>query len=159
MKPRKANSNVDFLSRQQGQESVQDISADFSDEFLEAKTTEPKKVTVFHINGRGKLEFQEVIYYLTKRRCLEFTQEEKIVFQHKVAPYTLIRVILFKMEVDDQLKRCLEKNKWKQVINALHSGPLRSQFAAITIVNQIRSVGYWWPYLIWDVKAYVRRCD
>ena len=44
-------------------------------------------------------------------------------------------------------------------MSALHSSPLGHHFATITIVNQIRSARYWWPYLIQDVKAYVRSCD
>ena len=80
-------------------------------------------------------------------------------FQHQVAPYTLIRGVLFKMGADDKLRRCLEKGERKQVIAALHSGPSGGHFAAITTVNRIRTTGYWWPYLIRDVKAYVRKCD
>ena len=98
----KANSNVDFLSRQQCQEAVEDISANFSDEFPEIGTLRPEEVTVFHINGGGELEFQEIIDYLTEKRYLEeFTRKKKIVFQHKVAPYTLIRGVLSKMGMDD----------------------------------------------------------
>ena len=78
-------------------------------------------------------------------------------FQHKVVLYTLIQGILFKIGVDDQLRRCLEKNERKQVMSALHLGPSGGHFAAIITVNQIRSAGYWWPYLIRDVKAYVRK--
>ena len=63
------------------------------------------------------------------------------------------------MGADDELKRCLEKGERKQVLYALHSGPSRGHFAAITTVNRISSAGYQQPYLIWDVKAYVRRCD
>ena len=39
------------------------------------------------------------------------------------------------------------------------SNPSGGHFAAIPIVNRIRSAGYWWPHLILDVKAYVRSCD
>ena len=60
VKPRKANSNADFLSRQRGQEVVEDISAEFLDEFLEIGTLEPEEVTVFHINGGGESEFLEI---------------------------------------------------------------------------------------------------
>jgi hypothetical protein len=37
-----------------------------------------------------------------------FTREEKEVFQRKVAPYNLIKGILFKLGTDEQLRRCLE---------------------------------------------------
>ena len=63
-------------------------------------------------------------------------------FQHKVASYTLIRRILFKIGADNQLKRCLEKGEQKQVMSALHSSPSRGHFATIIIVNWIRSAKY-----------------
>src|SRR5450759_4855007 len=160
VKPEKANSNADYLSRQRGQEAVEDVLAEFPDEFSETETRKPEESMVFHINGGGESEFQEILDYLTERRYpAELTREEKIMFQHQVAPYTLIRRVLFKMGADDQLRRCLEKSEWKQVIPALHSGPSGGHFAAITTVNRIRTAGYWWPYLIRDVKDYVRKCD
>ena len=45
VKPKKADSNADFLSRQRGQEAVEDISADFLDEFSETRTSEPINAT------------------------------------------------------------------------------------------------------------------
>ena len=64
VKPGKANSNIDFLLRQQGQEAVEDILADFLNEFPETGTPEPEEVTCFYVNEGGKSEFQEVIDYL-----------------------------------------------------------------------------------------------
>ena len=119
---------------------------DFLDEFSETGTSGPEVVTVFHINRGGVSEFQEIIDYLTERRYSEeLIREEKMVFQHKVALYTLIRGILFKMGADDQVRRCLEKGEWKQVMVALHSGPSGGHFATITTVNRIRTARYWWP--------------
>ena len=57
VKPGKANSNADFLSRQRGQEAVGDITVDFPNEFPEIGTRKLEEVTVFHINGGGELEF------------------------------------------------------------------------------------------------------
>ena len=100
VKPGKANSNADFLSRQRGQEAVGDISAEFPDEFPETGTRNLEEVSAFHIHG-GESEFQEVIDYLTERRYPDnLTREERIMFQHQVAPYTLIRGVLFKMGAD-----------------------------------------------------------
>ena len=69
-------------------------------------------------------------------------REEKSVFQHKAAPYSLIRAILFKMGADEQLRRCLEKKDRKTIMRALHFGPSGGHFAAITTVNRISSAGY-----------------
>ena len=66
VKPRKANSNADFLSRQRGQEAMENISMEFLDEFPESGTTRQEEVTVFHINRDGRSEYQEIIDYLTE---------------------------------------------------------------------------------------------
>ena len=76
-----------------------------------------------------------------------------------MAPYSLIKGTLFKMGADDQLRRCLEGSERKKVMKALHSGPSGGHFVAMTTINHIRTAGYWWPYLIRDVKAYVGGCD
>ena len=63
------------------------------------------------------------------------------------------------MGADNQLRRCLEAKDPKKVMRAMHSGLSRGHFAAITTANQIWTSGYWWPYLIHDVRAYVGSCD
>ena len=114
---------------------MEDISTDFSNEFPQTGSRKKEEITVFHNNGEGESEFQEIIDYLTERRYPEeFTREEKIVFQHKVAPYKLIRGVLFKMGADDQLRRCLKKEEQKQVIATLHSDLSGGHFATIITV-------------------------
>ena len=105
-------------------------------------------------------EFQEIITYLTERKYPEgLNREEKSVFQSKVAPYSLIQGILFKMGADDILRRCLEQKDRKRVMTALHSESSGGHFSAITTVNRIWSAGYWWPHLIRDVRRHVGSCD
>ena len=87
------------------------------------------------------------------------TREEKEIFQRKVAPYTLIRGVLFKLGADDILRRCLEPPEWRKVMQALHAGSSGGHFAYVSTVNRIRSAGYWWPYLHRDVRNFVRGCD
>ena len=156
VKSEKSNANADFLSRQRGMPAVKSLIADFSDEFQDS----PFPESVFHVEGEDVSEFQEIITYLTERKYPEgLNREEKSVFQSKVAPYSLIQGILFKMEADDTLRRCLEQKDQKRVMTALHSESLGGHFAAITTVNRIRSAGYWWPHLIRDVRRHVGSCD
>ena len=158
VKPGKANANADYLSRQRGTEVLEDIQVEFPDEFQ--NEPDRKEDQVLHITGEDESEFSDIIAYLVDRIYpTGLNQEEKNVFQHKVAPYIIIQGILFRLGADEQLKRCLEKKERKQVMRALHSGPSGGHFAANTTANRIRSAGYWWPYLIWDVKAYVGSCD
>ena len=56
VKPGKANSNADYLSRQRGKESVADISAEFPDEFPDSSL-----IDVFHLRSETPSEYQEVI--------------------------------------------------------------------------------------------------
>jgi hypothetical protein len=63
------------------------------------------------------------------------------------------------MGADEKLRRCLEIRDRKKVITALHSGSSGGHFASISIVNRIRSAGYWWPFLHRDVKIFVQSCD
>ena len=158
VKPGKANANTDYLSRQKGTEALEDIQAEFPDEFKDEP--DRKEEHVLHITGEDESEFSDIIAYLVDRIYpTGLSREEKNVFQHKVAPYTIIHGILFRIGADEQLKRCLEKKERKQVIRALHSGPSGGYFAANTTANWIRSAGYWWPHLVRDVKTYVASCD
>ena len=158
VKPGKANADADYLSRQRGTEALEDIQAEFPDEFQ--YKPERKEDQVLHINGEDESEFSDIIAYLVDRIYpTRLSRVEKNVFQHKVAPYTIIQGILFRLEADKQLKQCLEKKERKEVMRALHFGPSEEHFVANTTTNRIRSAGYWWLYLIRDVKAYVGSCD
>ena len=158
VKAGKANANADYLSRQRGIEVVEDIQAKFPDEFSDEP--DRKNAQVLHISGEEESEFSEIISYLVDQTYpAELSREEKSVFQSKVAPYTIIQGVLFRIGADEQLKRFLEKRERKKVMRALHSGPSSGHFAATTTANRIWSVGYWWPYLVRDVKAYVGSCD
>ena len=123
--------------------AVESLTADFPDEFQDSPFLE----SVFHVDGEDVSEFQEIITYLTERKYPEgLNREEKSVFQSKVAPYSLIQGILFKMGADDTLRRFLEQKDRKRVMTALHSESSGAHFAAITTVNRIQSAGYWWPH-------------
>ena len=83
VKFRKANANADFLSRQRGMASVNNISAEFPDEFPGGRIRE----FVFHIDKAEGSEFKENIQYLMERKYPKgLTWEEKSVFLNKVAP-------------------------------------------------------------------------
>ena len=153
VKSGKTNSNADYLSRQRGPEASSSIETSFPDEF-------PDDTLVFHLSGEDPSAYEDVIKYLTKKTYpAGLTQEEKMVFQAKVAPFTLIKGTLFRMGPDDQLQRCLEKPEQGKVVRALHCGPSGGHFAAVTTIHRIRKAGFWWPHINRDVMAFVGRCD
>jgi hypothetical protein len=100
IKSGKANSNADYLFRQRGEESVADISAEFPDDFPDLSD-----IVVFYLNNEVDSEFQDIINYLVRSEFPDhFTREEKEVFQRKMASYSLIKGILFKLGADEQLR-------------------------------------------------------
>ena len=169
VKSGKSNSNADYLSRQRGLESSTNLPAEFPDEFPEEYPVVPEAklpelpeedVPVYQVEDTGGSDFQGIIEYLqTGRYPAHLNREEKSVFQHQVAPYCLIKGILFRMGADDKLRRCLEKEYRGQVIRALHDAPAGGHFAAVSTMARIREAGYWWPHLNRDVKGFVRSCD
>jgi transposase InsO family protein len=115
---------------------------------------------VYTIEAPGESDYQGIIEYLQSGSYpANLNREEKSVFQHQVAPYSLIRGILFRMGADDKLRRCLEPEDRRPVIRALHEGPAGGHFAAVSTMARIREAGYWWPHLNRDVKEFVRECD
>lgn len=63
------------------------------------------------------------------------------------------------MGVDDSIRRCLEPEERKQVMEALHAGDSGGHLATMSTVNWIKSAGYWWPFIIRDVRNHIRSCD
>ena len=170
VKPGTANANADYLSRQRGIPSPHVLETDFPDEFPEPEDQgtvlqsevhqSADEVRVFRTEEGDDLEFQPIIHYLRNGSYpKEFNREEKSVFQHRVAPYSIIKDVLFRMGADDRLRRCLEARYRTKVIRGLHEGPAGGHFASITTIERIRSAGYWWPTMSRDVRNFVRSCD
>ena len=99
---------------------MEDIQAKFPDEFSDEP--DRKNDQVLHISGEEESKFSEIISYLVDQTYpAGLNREEKSMFQSKVAPYTVIQGVLFRIGANEQLKRCLEKRERKQVMRALHS--------------------------------------
>ena len=79
VKPGKANANADYLSRQRGTVALEDIQAEFPDEFQEEP--DRKEDQVVHINGEDESEFSDIIAYMVDRIYpIGVSREEKSVF-------------------------------------------------------------------------------
>jgi hypothetical protein len=164
VKSGKMNVNADYLSRQRGPENSTDLSAEFPDEFPEqafSSTGIPEEQVMVHqVAGATPSDFQSTIDYLASGQYPDrLSREEKIIFQFRMAPFCLIKGVLFRMGADDKLRRCLEPGQRQLVIRTLHEGPAGGHFAALNTVLRIRTAGYWWPHLNRDVRRFVQTCD
>ena len=166
----KSNANADFLSRQRGPHCPEALEADFPDEFPEEDVVQvipdlselrsTSEVAAFLVEVDEDPDFKVIKNYLLTRTYPEgLSREEKGVFQHRVAPYCIIRDVLFRIGADEKLRRCLEPKHRKTVIRSLHDGPAGGHFASTTTVERVRTAGYWWPHLNRDVRTFIRNCD
>lgn len=118
------------------------------------------EISAYQREEEADLEFGMIVQCLRTGEYPDgINREEKSVFQHQVAPFSIIRGVLFRMRADDKLRRCLE-SKWRwKVIRSLHDGPAGGHLAALTIVERIRAAEYWWATMNRDVKQFIQRCD
>jgi hypothetical protein len=76
----------------------------------------------------------------------------------KSAQYRLINLVLFHVNYDRVLLRCLECEDVDKVLKELHDGPAGGNFAGNTTAHKILRVGYYWPTLFRDAHTYARNC-
>ena len=77
----------------------------------------------------------------------------------KAAPYSLINGFLYKMGLDDVLRRCVLDHERDQIMHEAHYGPAGGHFQADTTAKKIQQSRLWWPTLHKDCKNFVSRCD
>ena len=143
----KAHTNADFLSRLRGEKQEESVEDSFPDEQL------------FHIEGEAT-QYGEIIAFLLRMEIPPgMTYEQKAVFVHNMAPFTLLHGVLHKLGPDLKLRRCLEKKEVRRVLEALHNDPEGGHFALTTTLEKIKMVGYWWPTMHNDALEYIRSCD
>ena len=77
----------------------------------------------------------------------------------KAAPYSLINGFLYKMGLDDILRRCVLEHERNNIMNEARYGPVGGHSQANTTANKIQQSGLWWPTLHKDCKNFVSQCD
>jgi len=76
----------------------------------------------------------------------------------KSAQYCLINLVLFHVNYDGLLLRCLEDDDVEKVLRELHDGSTGGNFVGETTAHKILRVGYYIPTLFRDAHAYVKKC-
>jgi hypothetical protein len=77
----------------------------------------------------------------------------------KVAPFTIINGYLYKMGMDDVLRRCMPEHEREDIINKSHAGAAGGHFQADTTTRKILQAGLWWPTVHKDCRDQVKKCD
>jgi hypothetical protein len=84
---------------------------------------------------------------------------ERRALRIKSGEYHLINFVLFKINYDGVLLRCLEQEDADKVLKELHDGPVGGHFAGNTTTHKILRADYYWPTLFKDTHTYARNCN
>ena len=68
--------------------------------------------------------------------------KKKQILAMKVAPYSLINGFLYKMGLDDILRRCVLKHERDNIMHESHYGPIGGHFQADTTTIKSNNQGY-----------------
>ena len=88
--------------------------------------------------------YVDIIFYLKNGYAppnLDHTKKRAL--RLKAKQYQLVNDVLFKMNYDSVLLRCLEKSEAEKVLQELHDGPAGGHYAGDTTAHKILRAGYY----------------
>ena len=71
----------------------------------------------------------------------------------------MIDGVLFRLNYENVLLLCLEKDDVDRVLTKLHNGLPGRHFGEEMNAHKVLRAGYYWPTLFKDAHAYARRCQ
>jgi hypothetical protein len=77
----------------------------------------------------------------------------------RAANYELIAGHLYKMGVDNILRRCVMEHEHPINLAESHEGIVGGHYAGKSTVKKILRIGLWWPIVSKDEKEYFQTCD
>ena len=99
--------------------------------------------------------FADIANYLVSAQFPpHLSSKEKINIVRKSAPFTWIRGNIFKLGLDQILRRCVREEEFFDILLTCHDRPCGGHFAVKMVAFKILQVGYYWPTLHRDVRRY-----
>ena len=99
-----------------------------------------------------------IVLYLKDRRLLEGKDEARKL-RIKAARYVLMDEVLYKRGFSQPYLRCLAPDEVNYVLREVHEGACGNHSGAKSLIHKVVRVGYYWPTVQVDAKAYVKACD
>ena len=84
-------------------------------------------------------------------------KKKELVF--KADYYTLIMGQLYKLGLDEILRRCIFDHERKWVMAKVHAGVSGGHYMEKATVHNILQARLWWPIVHMDTRKYCRNCD
>ena len=99
-----------------------------------------------------------IISYLKDENLLEGKDEAKRL-RVRSTRYVLLNDVLYKRGFSQPYLRCLSLDEANYVLREVHEGACRNHLGARSLIHKVVRVGYYWPTMQVDAKAYVKVCD
>ena len=85
------------------------------------------------------VELEEIAQFLENGQAPEgMNTKKKQILAMKATPYSLINGFLYKMGLDDILRRCVLEHECDQIMHEAHYGPVGGHFQANTTAKKIQ---------------------
>ena len=99
-----------------------------------------------------------IITYLKHGKLLEGKDETRRL-RIRLARYILINEMLYERGFSQPYLRCLTPDEANYVLREVHERVCGNHLGARSLVHKVIRVGYYWPTIQVDAKAYVKVCD
>lgn len=121
----KKNIDPDHLSRLETEEELIGIDDDLLD------------ANLFRVEATPK-ELEEIANFLEEGKALEdLLANKRKILAMKATPFTLMNGYLYKLGLDNILRRCALEHECEDIINEAHVGPAGGHFQADTTTRKI----------------------
>ena len=95
---------------------------------------------------------QEISAYLTTGLLpLTMSLEDRKRLVLRSLPFTMVNGQLYRLEMNDVLRKCIQPHEIDKILHELHEGPAGGHFSFKITIQKIHDAGYWWPTMYKDV--------
>ena len=149
--PREENVEVDTLAKEA---SVNELVDEIEEVQYMPSIDLPKVQQIW-----GEESWMTPIIDYLKEGKLPQGRDEARKLRIKSTRYVLMDEVLYKRGFSQPYLRCLAPDEANYVLREVHEGACGNHSGARSLVHKVVRVGYYWPTIQADAKAYVKVCD
>ncbi|GJV79042.1 putative nucleotidyltransferase, ribonuclease H [Tanacetum coccineum] len=157
IKDKKGAENLvaDHLSRLENPNMEVLIEREISDEFLDEHLMMLKS----KLNNSEPWYADYINYIVGKVVPIKWSAKRIKRFYSQVKNYFWDEPYVFRLCIDNVMRRCVVGSEILEILAHCHSGPTGGHHSASITGRKVYESGFFWPSIFKDVKDYVMRCD
>ena len=113
---------------------------------------------VCSINNEPPSWMNSIVIYLLHGDLPE-NKDEASNLRIRAAQYALISNHLYLKSFTGSYLRCLNPEDARRLLEEIHEGVCGNHSGGRSLVHKALTAGYYWPYMMMEVKEYVKKCD